>query len=77
MIDAGDIQTVKDLISRYLLGAGHPMHRDWGLDHVDAERREKVADDRLMRSRRLLSMVTGSELMPSDRSHRIWVCRLI
>lgn len=74
VIDARDIQTVKDLISRYLLGVGHPMHSNWGLDHVDAEGCEKVVDDRLMRSRRLLSMVTGSELLPSDRSHHIWVC---
>lgn len=74
VINTEDTKMVKKLISRYLMGAGHPMHPNWGLDHVDAKSRENVAGDQLMRARRLLSMVTGSELLPSDHTHYILVC---
>lgn len=76
VITTEDIDIVKDLIARYLLGAGHPMHENWGYEHIDLTAREKVAGDYLMRARRLLLMVTGSELLPSNRAHRIYVCPL-
>jgi hypothetical protein len=56
---------IKHLV-RYLNGEGHPMHKDWGLDHIDQESRDRVANDKLMRCQRLLALTTGSELLPSN-----------
>jgi hypothetical protein len=73
VLNANGIVKLKALMKRYFHGAGHPMHVNWDLTHVDQVARDLVAHDRLMRSRRLLSMITGSELLPSDEDMRISV----
>ena len=60
-------------LERYLRGEGHPMHKDWGLGHVDQESRHLVRQDRVMRCKRLLSLTMGSELLPSSTRQRISV----
>ena len=74
VLSAEDQEKFKLHLRRYLLGKGHPMHKDWGLDHVDQESRDLVAQDQVMRSKRLLTLTTGSELLPSNYRQRISVC---
>ena len=71
--DDGRMRFMKHL-ERYLRGEGHPMHPDWGLEHIDQESRECVAHDKVMRSQRLLALTTGTELLPSNPKLHIRVC---
>jgi hypothetical protein len=73
VLNTNDTIKLKALMKRYFHGAGHPMHVNWDLTHVNQEARDLVAEDKLMRSRRLLSMITGSELLPVDKDVRIYV----
>jgi hypothetical protein len=49
------------------------MHKDWGLDHIDQESRDRVANDKLMHCQCLLALTTSSELLPSNPRQFIWV----
>ena len=73
VLNTDDMAKLKALMTHYFNGSGHPLHNDWNLTHVDQQARDLVADDKLMHSRRLLSMLTGSELLPSDKDIRIYV----
>jgi hypothetical protein len=73
VLNTNDMVKLKALMIHYFNGSGHPLHNNWNLTHVDQQARDLVADDKLMRSRRLLSMLTGSELLPSDKDIRIYV----
>jgi len=63
----------KKHLERYLRGKGHPMHENWCLDHIDQESRDLVAQDAVMRCKRLLALTTGSELLPSNTRQHISV----
>lgn len=64
---------LKTLLTHYFNGCGHPMHVNWDLNHVDQEAHNLVSSDRLMQSRRFLLMVTGRELLPSDKDMHLYV----
>jgi hypothetical protein len=49
------------------------MHKDWGLDHINQESRDIVAQDSVMQCKHLLALTTGSELLPSNPRQRIGV----
>jgi hypothetical protein len=71
--NTNDMVKLKALMEHYFNGSGHPSRDNWNLTHVDQQSRDLVADDRLMHSRCLLLMLTGSELLPSDKDTWIYV----
>src|ERR1700683_4972057 len=73
VLNANDTVKLKVLMKHYFLGAGHPMHVNWDLTHVDQAAHDLVADNRLMCSCHLLSMITGSELLLTDEDMRVYV----
>jgi hypothetical protein len=73
VLNAEDRARFAHHLQRYLRGKGHPVHKNWGLDHIDQESRDVVAQDSVMRCKRLLALTTGSELLPSNTRQRIGV----
>lgn len=77
VITEDDQSSVKTFFTRYLSGSGHPLHDNFGLDVIGPAVHERDKDDTLMRSRRLLTVVTGSELLPSNPLQHITVGQLL
>ena len=68
VITEDDKNMVKTLFARYLKGSGHPQHIQFGPEVCERDK-----DDKLICSRWLLAMVTGSELLPSNPLQHITV----
>ena len=77
VITEDDQSSVKTFFTWYLSGSGHPLHDNFGPDVIGPAVHEHDKDDTLMCSYCLLTMVTGSELLPSNPLQHITVGQLL